>query len=283
VSDEAEFETIVVDNASADGSAELVRGDFPEVILIDAGKNLGFAAANNLGLARACGKFLMFLNPDTFVSRGTIVQLLDVLTRREQEETGAEKVAIAGATLVYPFGEPQVSVLKFPSLWREFWNFLPEVKSVLLKFARVVNSFVPFPEKQITAPYRVECVSGAAFMARADAMREVGGFDEGFFLYHEERDLCYRLAAAGWEIWTVPLATAIHFDAQASGYRPDRFPRSPILDYRILGMDRLYRKHRPGWQHKVWKIWAGMMLAARGEKVLRRRLRPENKGAKADK
>jgi hypothetical protein len=295
VSDEADFEVIVVDNASSDGTTEMLRERYPEVAVLASEKNLGFAAANSRGLAQARGKFLFFLNPDTLVPRGTLVQLLKITeagtpTRPKAETEPPRRVpsparnpmlqdkgvGVIGASLIYPDGTPQLSVLEFPNLWREFWNFLPEIKSVLVLLKGVLNSLVPIPARQSWEPRRVGCVSGAAMMVRADAMREIGGFDEGFFLYHEERDLCYRLAAAGWEIWTAPAATVIHFDAQSSGYQPHRFPRSPILEYRILGMDRLYRKHRPAWQHKLWRLRSRNMLRIR---ALWRKLRGDAVGA----
>ena len=269
VADEIEFEVIVVDNASADGSAQMVREQFPEVKLIEAGRNAGFAAANNIGLAQAKGKFLFFLNPDTIVPRGTLVQLLRPLSPAlsaqdvEKGSRGSPKLAVMGARLVNPDGTKQPSVFEFPNLWREFWNFLPEIKSTLQWMQKAASAFLPIPVRHSRGPRRVECVSGAAMLVRADAMREVNGFDEGFFLYHEERDLCYRLRDAGWEIWTMPSATIIHYDAQASGYKTSRFPREPILSYRILGMDRLYQKHRPGWQHKVWRLRSRNMLRMR--------------------
>ena len=266
VRDEVEFEVLVVDNASADGSAKMVRDRFPEARLIEAGRNAGFAAANNMGLAQAKGKFLFFLNPDTLVPRGTLVQLTRHLSPALSPQVvgkGGNKTAVVGARLVNADGTGQASVFEFPNLWREFWNFLPEIKSVLQTLGRAVLAFLPIHVNHSTEPQRVGCVSGAAMMVRAVAIREVGGFDEGFFLYHEERDLCYRLAAKGWEIWTVPSATVIHFDAQASGYKPSRFPREPILSYRVLGMERLYRKHRPGWQHRVWRLRSRNMLRVR--------------------
>ncbi len=279
VRDEAEFEVIVVDNASADGSAAMVRERFPEVRVIEAGRNAGFAAANNMGLAQARGKFLFFLNPDTTVPRGTLVQLVGFLGGTPSDSgrpafdphpggcglvAGAQndKVAVVGASLLNSDGSWQASTFEFPNLWREFWNFLPEIKGFVMWSAKKLSKITPLKEKWDFAPRRVECVSGAALMARADAMREVGGFDEGFFLYHEERDLCYRLAAAGWEIWTLPGAPVTHYDAQSSGYRTNRFPRSPILDYRVLGMDRLYQKHRPQW-HRKWRVLARGMLRVR--------------------
>jgi hypothetical protein len=267
VEDEADFEVIVVDNASADGSPAMVRENFPEVRLIEAGRNTGFAAANNLGLAQAKGKFLFFLNPDTIVPRGTLVQMLAPLSPGpfpHDVGKGEQRVAVVGASLMNPDGTWHASTFEFPNLWREFWNFLPEMKSGVLWTATKLSKLVPFRKERPPKTRRVECVSGAAMMVRTDVMRDIGGFDEGFFLYHEERDLCCRLAAKGWEIWTMPGAPIIHYDAQASGYKTNRFPCSPILDYRVLGMDRLYQKHRPQ-RHRAWRMLARRMLRFRGQ------------------
>jgi GT2 family glycosyltransferase len=91
----------------------------------------------------------------------------------------------------------------------------------------------------------------------------VGNFDEGFFLYHEEIDLCWRMRKAGWEVWSLPGAQVIHFDAQASGFRANRLPGDPVLSWRIIGMDRLWFKHRKGFPHRAWRFQTRTLLLMR--------------------
>ena len=112
-------------------------------------------------------------------------------------------------------------------------------------------------------PVRVDCVSGAAMIGRTEAVRQVGGFDPKFFLYHEEMDLCTRLRQAGWEIWSVPTAHVIHFDARASGYQQNRLPGQPLLGWRIGGMDRLWWKHKSLFQHRLWRLQGKLLLRLR--------------------
>jgi N-acetylglucosaminyl-diphospho-decaprenol L-rhamnosyltransferase len=249
VADEACLEVIVVDNASSDGSAEMVETEFPEAKVVRSGRNAGFATAMNLGIAASAGEFLFALNPDTLVPRETVRKLLTFIKNKP-------RAAVIGASLTHPDGRPQASTFGEPTLFREFWNFLPEIKSIF-KPGRLGQA------KPQGEPFQVEGVSGAAFLMRRDALRQVGGFDGEFVLYHEELDLFMRMRDAGWEIWTLPAAQVIHFDAQSSGYRADRLPSSPVLQWRIGGMDRLWKKHKSPIQHRLWRAQARGLLRLR--------------------
>jgi GT2 family glycosyltransferase len=256
VQDEACLEIVVVDNASADGSAEMVRMDFPEIRLIQSTINLGFAAGMNRGIAAASAELLLALNPDTVMVRRTISKLLKFMEEHP-------KAAIAGAGLTFSDGTPQPSTFGFPSLFKEFWNAFPELKYFFK--VRKIRDVLHYRALNPTTPaaYQVECVSGAALVARRAAVREVEEFDEGFFLYHEERDLCLRLRSAGWEIWSIPAAQVIHFDAKASGYEQSRLPGMPVLEWRTLGMDRLWAKHKSKSAHRLWMCQTRFLFRVR--------------------
>lgn len=257
VRDEADFEIILIDNASTDGSVELVQAEFPEVRVFASPQNLGFAGALNIGFRLACGGVLLALNPDTFVPRGTLRRMIDFFEENP-------RAGVAGAALTYADGEPQDSTFKFPSLPREFLNYLPEIKTILRprQFLYGIRRLI-FGYSSMEIPFRAPAVSGAAFAARCEVVKELNGFDEGFFVYHEERDFCRRVWDAGWEVWSLPQAQVIHLDATGTGYKRDRLPRMPLLAWRVGGMDRLWWKHRPGFAHRAWRMQSKCLLRIR--------------------
>jgi len=121
-------------------------------------------------------------------------------------------------------------------------------------------------------------------MIRTSAFDAVGGMDTEFFLYHEELDFCTRLEKSGHEVWLVPEAQVIHFDAQASGYSTRKFPENPVLEWRVLGMDRLWQKHRSPAEHKKWRRLACRMLGFRSHLLTVKsifRPRPKNRTSAA--
>ncbi|MFZ5433783.1 MAG: glycosyltransferase family 2 protein [Calditrichota bacterium] len=257
---EAEFEIMVVDNASTDGSVELIENEFPEVILIKSARNLGFAAALNRGFERALGEFYFILNPDTLVPPNSVRKLLSFLDNNSS-------VGIVGAQLTYLDGNPQDSTFRFPSLPREFLNYLPEIKAILQprRWAGNVCKFITNKDivENRCEPFVVDCVSGAALLVRRDVVKQLNGFDDGFFVYHEERDFCRRAWTAGWEVWSIPTAQVIHLEAQGTGYQRHRLPNFPVLQWRIAGMDRLWWKHGSPIRHNLWRMQTRGLLRLR--------------------
>jgi GT2 family glycosyltransferase len=202
-----------VDNASADGSADMVRERFPAVHLIAHDENLGFAAGNNLAL-RAMGfgeqakpRHVLFLNPDTRVTDDALA----VMVRFLDSTPGA---GVAGAQLVYGDGKFQHSAFHFPGLAQIFLDFFPV-------HHRLSDSPVKgrYPRRLYEAgePFPVDHPLGAALMVRGETLARVGSFDERFFMYCEEIDLCRRIKAAGWEIYCVPRAKIVHLVGQSTG------------------------------------------------------------------
>jgi N-acetylglucosaminyl-diphospho-decaprenol L-rhamnosyltransferase len=202
----------VVDNASTDGSADMVRRRFPTVHLVAHDENLGFAAANNLALQRMGfgvalqPRHVLFLNPDTRVlgdALGTLVRFLDA-----SPQAGA-----AGARLVHADGSFQHSAFAFPGLRQVFLDFFP-------LHPRLQNSRWNgrYSRKlyQAGKPFVVDHPLGAALMVRGITLAQVGGFDERYFMYCEEIDLCRRIKDRGWEIYCVPEAEIVHLVAQST-------------------------------------------------------------------
>lgn len=200
-------EVFVVDNASTDGSTDMIKKEFPWVRLIENRKNVGFARANNMAIHRASGEFIFLLNSDTIVKRGAIHGLLQ--TMKEDKSIG-----IAGLQLLNANGTYQNSVSNFPTLITELTN-----KSLLKTL---------FPGKFYgkrslqTSPFEVETVIGACMMIRGKAIEEIGLFDEAYFFFMEETDLCYRMKKAGWKVVHDPRHSIIHLQGKTAEKINDR-------------------------------------------------------------
>jgi N-acetylglucosaminyl-diphospho-decaprenol L-rhamnosyltransferase len=217
----------VVDNASGDGTVETVKTEFPEVELIESGTNLGFAAANNIAIRRGRAPYVLALNPDTRLTAGALDHMLDLL---ESDSS----IGIAGCRLEREDGT-------FDHAARRSF---PTPLGALAHFTRIGrHSRAPARLAQYRAPWvergPVDAVNGAFMLMRRAALDEVGLFDEGYWMYMEDLDLCYRFQQAGWVTWYEPNATVVHLKAGTSG----RY-RKPRLNYAFhYGMLRFYRKH----------------------------------------
>lgn len=197
------FEVIVVDNASSDGTVEMLASEFPDVRLIASEENLGFARAMNLGMAQASGEVLVMLNPDTEVRPGALSHLVGFL--RERPEAGA-----AGPRIEGPDGRLQYTCHVFPSVWLTLVAQLG-----LHRLLRATRTFGAYDMSwwDHAQPRRVDWLSGACLATRREVWEQVGPLDEGYFIYSEDVDWCWRLSQAGWERWYLPGATVVHHEA----------------------------------------------------------------------
>jgi hypothetical protein len=196
---------VVVDNASRDGSADMVRARFPTVELRALSRNLGFAAANNLVLRELRSPFALLLNPDTEVIGDAPAALVRFLRAHP-------RAGVVGGRLVYADGSFQHSCFAFPTLAMSFLDFFPV--NHRLADSRLNGRY---PRSRYERPFQIDHPLGACMAVRRAALERVGLMDEGFFMYCEEVDLCRRIKAAGWEIWYAPDATVVHHEAQATG------------------------------------------------------------------
>ncbi len=200
-------EIIIVDNASDDGSVELIREKFPSVKLIVNTENLGFGKANNQALELAKGKYLLLINPDTIVSEDT----LDKMIRFFEDSTEA---GLAGCKILNPDGTLQLACRRsFPGPWTSFCkvtglsNLFPKSKL----FSRYNLTYLD--EDQT---YEVDAISGSFMMMKKETYDKVGGFDEEFFMYGEDLDLCYRIQQAGFKVFYVHTTQIIHYKGEST-------------------------------------------------------------------
>ncbi|MCJ7784054.1 MAG: glycosyltransferase family 2 protein [Desulfobacterales bacterium] len=195
------MEIIVIDNGSRDRSGEEIKRQFPEIHLIENGRNLGFAKAVNQGLRVSSGRYLLPLNPDTRLREGAIETLVSFMERHAE-------AGVAGAQLLNSDGSRQNSIANFPSLATELLN-----KRLL---RRLFPKRYPGKERHYPEPVEVNSVIGACMMVRRDALDRVGLLDEDYFLFLEETDWCYRMKKAGWKIYHVPQAEVFHFQGKSA-------------------------------------------------------------------
>jgi len=202
---------VVVDNASTDGTAELVSSGFPHVELIRSEANLGFAAGANRLIEATRPEDLLLLNADVEVTEGALEALDRALASHP-------RAAVVGPRLVGSDGGREHSAYRFPTLGVASWvnSGLWQVRSRSWRARRLLPG-APQPE----VPSRVDWVVGAAMALRRAALEEVGPFDGSFFMYAEDLDWCHRASGAGWEVWVEPRATVMHLrnrsGAQAFG------------------------------------------------------------------
>lgn len=222
------YEVWVVDNASTDGSAGMVCQRFSWVRLIENEENVGFAAANNQALRQSQGRYVLLLNSDTEVQRGAMQTMLAFMEDHP-------RVGAAGARLLNSDGTLQRSCHPMLTPGREFWRLL-----FLDRLWR--RATYPMHRWDLERPHRVEVIKGACLLLRREAVDQVGLLDEGYFMYSEEMDLCYRLAQAGWQLWWVPRAEVVHHEAQSSRQAAERMYlqlyRSKVRFYRKFGGQR---------------------------------------------
>jgi hypothetical protein len=201
------FEVVVVDNASSDRSAEMVKREFPDAVLIRNTRNEGFSVANNIAMKASRGKYVLLLNSDTIVVPGTLGRMVSFLE-------GNPDVGVAGCRLVRPSGEldfacrrsfptPMVSLTRLLRLNRIF----PGSRF----FGRYNLTFLDEKEN-----YEVDSIVGAFMLARRRVFEEVGGLDEDYFMYGEDVDWCYRIKQARWKVAYLGDSHVVHYKGAIS-------------------------------------------------------------------
>lgn len=199
-----DFEILVVDNDSRDGSVTMLKENFSQIKkirLLNNNQNLGFSKANNLAIKEAAGRYVLLLNPDTLIISGAIDRLVGFLNLKDD-------VAAVGAKLLNGDGSIQHSIGHFPTIFNQLARSL-----FLHRLFPKVDIFCELEthDSSYQNIKNVDWVYGAAIMMRKSVIDETGLFDESFFLFSEETDLCYRINQAGYNILYCPDAHIIHY------------------------------------------------------------------------
>ncbi|MBV9132494.1 MAG: glycosyltransferase family 2 protein [Chloroflexi bacterium] len=251
---EPEVETIVVDNASHDGSADAIAAQYPSVRLIRSERNLGFAGGVNRAAPEASGEHMLVLNSDARLEPGA----LDLLLQHLNSHPRAGLVAPA---LRYADGRAQASAFVFPGLLQIALDLYP--------INRLMDSRIN-GRISTTVPRQVDYPLGACMLIRRAAWHDVGPLDEGYFMYLEEIDWCRRARAHGWQIWHQPRAIAMHHGGSSTSQQPDamfaqlwrsrlryyaRF-HGPTYNRVVHGLVRLGLRRRAGAAERVRQLSA---------------------------
>ena len=244
------YEIIVVDNASRDDSVEALEKlkiQSLQFTVIQNKENFGFAKANNQGMKIAKGQFILLLNSDTIVKANIFSEMIPWMSVRKE-------VGIVSCALRNKDGSLQGSGGSFPTLFRVFaWMFfledIPLLDSLIDPF-HPMHPSSPFykGERQFIRAREKDWVTGAFFLLKKELIDEVGYFDEDYFIYTEEVDLCFRAKKKGWKIWYLPKWSIIHLGGASS---TSEF--AIISEYK--GIKTFYKKHMPAWQAPLLKLF----------------------------
>ncbi len=247
------YEIFVVDNDSADYSAEMIKKEFPKVKLIANSKNLGFARANNQAIRKAQGDFILLLNPDMRVFSDTLKNMVEWM--RENEE-----VSVTGCHLVDEKGRTVKQVRKFPTLLDQL--------AITLKlphiFPWILNKYLQ-KDFDYSQEAKVDSIRGSFFMIRKETIEKIGLLDEKYFIWFEEVDYCKRVKQAGLKVWYTPVARCFDYVGQSFSQLPQgkkqKYFRNSQLFY--------FKKHCPIWQYWILKLaWvSGMIISWVGERL----------------
>ncbi len=234
-------QVIVVDNASRDGSQEMVEAGFPHVELIRNDRNLGFGGANNIAFERVKGRHVLLLNSDTIVGADTLRTLVEFMD--EHPEAGA-----AGCRILNPDGSLQLDCRRgFPTPSAAFYK-LTGLSRLFPRSRRFARYNLTYLDPEETS--EVDALSGSCMIVRGRVLEEVGGFDEDYFMYGEDLDWCFRMGQAGWKIYYVPATQIIHFGG-ASG----RAESMRIQFRKSSAMSTFVSKHMRD-RYRFFPVWA---------------------------
>jgi len=268
-------EIIVVDNNSSDGSVEMVKriktSKTQNIKIIGNKKNLGFAKANNIGLRKSSGRYILFLNPDTIVQKDTLKTMIKFMDENPKVGAATCRVELTNGQL------DQACHRGFPTVWNAFCYFsgLEKLFPKSKIFAGFSLSYLPLDKI-----HEIDSGVGAFLIVRREAGEPLGWFDEDYFWYGEDLDFCYRLKQKGWKIMFVPTTKIIHWKGAASGIKKHSQKISPakkqtkikatkasVKVMRIF-FDKHYQKKYPRFVY--WLVMLGISLL---EKIRLSRIR----------
>ncbi len=248
-------ELIITDNASSDGSADLVRGSYPQATVIDMGGNTGFATAVNRGIRASTGRLVLLLNPDTEVQPGALDLLIDTLDARPD-------AGIVAPQLLNADGTDQGTARSFPTPAAALFGRRSPLTRTF-PHNRWSSRFLVGRDHVGDDPFGVDWVSGAAIMVRRELAEALDGLDEGFFMHFEDADFCHRVHDRGLAVLCVPQARIVHHE----GGSRRGWPASQVLHFHY-GAYRFWTKHHAAHPWNPLRLVAGCAMAARAGMVI---------------
>ncbi len=246
-SPQTSYQVMVVDNASGDGTASLVKREFPQVLLREERENIGFARGCNRVLQLPPPRYILFLNPDALVERGAVDLMVSLLEEREE-------VGIVGGGLWGYDGRLQPTYRRFPTYGNLFFTK-----------KNIIGSLLGRRPKPRERAREVDSVAGAFMLIRGELFHRLQGFDERFFMYVEDVDLCYRAQGMGMKIFYLPQARARHFWGAST-----RFCRKRMVIEHHRSLYRFFEKHHPHLLKNLllgWILLLNLELALAGDFV----------------
>lgn len=227
-------EIIVVDNASSDDTVSVVKEFYPDTVLIQNKKNLGFAAGNNVGIKKARGKYVLLLNSDTEVENDTISVMVSFM--ETHPEAGA-----ATCKLVLTTGLMDPACHRgFPTPWNAF-TYYAKLEQIFPRSKFFGGYHQGY--KNLDVPHEVDAISGAFFLVRKEVIDKIGLLDEDFFMYAEDIDWAYRIKEKGWEIWFNPEVSTLHKKKQSGRAHVSKDNRRQTQEYFLTYNKLFYTKH----------------------------------------
>lgn len=246
------YEVIVVDNASSESITGITSTTGLKIIQNK--KNLGFAKANNQGIKKAQGRYVLLLNSDTELVENSLMKMIKWMDKHQE-------VGIVSCKLVNADGSTQPTGGSFPTLWRVFlWaSFLDDLPGV----ASIFGSYHPHTGQFFDEEHQQDWVIGAFMLIRREVVDNIGYLDEDFFMYGEDVEYCLRTREAGWEVWYTPLTQIVHLGSKLT-------ERTVIGEFSSL--PKIYKKHFAFWQYpflllflKLGAFLRMIFFAIRGE------------------
>lgn len=257
------LEIIVVDNCSSDGSVGHIRQKFPQITLIENPANMGFAAANNMGIRQAKGEYILLLNSDTELIDNGLDTLIDVMGNRPD-------VAVVACRLLNTDGTTQTSLRRFPHLLSAYMDalFIPSLAVHIRALGKMT-----LLDADLGTEHDVQQPSGAFLMIRASVIEQIGVLDEHFFMYYEDVDYCKRVIDAGYRIVYYPAVAVTHHAGKTFSRH-----RWKATRYRLVSKVKYYRKYYP-WSGTAIRILTSCELLIR---MIPSLVRAESSNARAD-
>jgi N-acetylglucosaminyl-diphospho-decaprenol L-rhamnosyltransferase len=236
------YEIIVVDNGSTDNSCQMLREKYPEVILIENRKNVGFARANNQGFWIAKGKYFFMLNPDTLILAGAIDKLVSFMKENHN-------VGICGPRNIGRDGKLQYNCDHFPSFWNTLFYYaaLSRIFPKSSLFNRRSMAYWDYGEVR-----NVERIVGCSLMIRSELYKELNGLDENYFMYFEETDFCYRAYQKGVKITLMPFAEIIHYGGESAIKRKEEFISSNTITAQLFESQYYFYRKNYGYLSEIF-------------------------------